>query len=46
MHGAGTALTDAAAEFRAGEPDILPDDPEQRDILLNFHLVIFVIDVE
>ena len=46
LHGAGAALADAAAEFRAGKPYMFPNGPQQRDILLNFHLVIFVIDVE
>ena len=30
MHGASAALRDAAAKFRAGEPEMIPQDPQQR----------------
>jgi hypothetical protein len=32
--GAGAALGDAAAEFRAGEADDVPDDPEERHFFI------------
>jgi hypothetical protein len=30
MHGARAALRDAAAKFRAGKPEMIPQDPQQR----------------
>src|SRR5581483_2097970 len=39
VHGAGTALRDAAAVFRAGEADILTDHPEQRRIRVDIDVL-------
>src|SRR5215510_16539544 len=46
VHGAGAALRDAAAVFRAGEADLLADHPQERGIRLDLHVVDFAVDVE
>ena len=37
MHRAGPALGDAAAELRAGEAKLIPQNPEQRHVILDIH---------
>jgi hypothetical protein len=39
MDGACAALTDAAAEFRAGESDVIANDPQQRRLRIRVHPV-------
>src|SRR6267142_1654743 len=46
MDGAGAALRDAAAVFRAGETDMLADDPQQRRIGLGLHIHRLAVDIE
>src|ERR1043166_3083515 len=46
MDRACAALGDAAAEFRAGETDLLPDHPQERHIRLRLHVAYLAIDVE
>ena len=46
VHGAGAALRDAAAVFRAGEADLLPQHPQQRGVGLHVHLDGFAVDDE
>src|SRR5262249_49121081 len=43
---AGAALGDAAAVFRAGQPDLLPYHPQERHIGLRLHVANFAVDVE
>ena len=44
MHGAGAALRNAAAVFRAGEADLLPDRPQQRRGRIDVNVVGLAID--
>src|SRR5262249_54268717 len=46
VHGAGAALGDAAAIFRAGEADLLADDPQERRVGLCLHVTYTSIDIE
>ena len=46
VHGAGAALRDAAAVFRAGEADLLADDPQERGICFHLDVADSSIDVE
>src|SRR5215831_987112 len=46
VHGAGAALGDAAAIFRAGEADLLADDPQEGRVGLYLHVTYTSIDVE
>jgi hypothetical protein len=46
MHGAGTALGDAAAVFGPGETDMLPDHPQERRVRFDLHHPYPSIDVE
>ena len=46
VHGAGAALADAAAELRAGEAEVLAQDPEQRHVAAHVHVVAFAVYVE
>src|SRR5499427_9548704 len=46
VHGAGAALGDPAAVFRAGEADLLADDPQERGICLHLHVADGVVDIE
>ncbi len=43
MNGASSALRDAAAEFGAGKPQFIADDPEQRRIRLDLEGVLHTI---
>ena len=38
MHGAGAALRDAAAEFGAGQSELVAQHPEQRRLRLDIEL--------
>ena len=44
MHGAGAAFGDAAAVFRAGQPQLVAQDPEQRRLRLDIELVPLPVD--
>src|SRR5205085_2079530 len=44
VHGAGAALGDAAAEFRACQSDLLPQYPEKRSIALDIDLMPGAVD--
>jgi hypothetical protein len=44
MHGAGAALRDAAAEFGAGQSDLIANDPEQRRLRLDVELMRVAVD--
>src|SRR3954471_4012632 len=46
VHRAGAALRDAAAVFRAGQADVLADDPEERRVVLDAHIADFAVDVQ
>src|SRR6266850_2701968 len=46
MHGASAALGDAAAEFRSGQSELLPQDPEKRRIVLDIELMRGPVDVD
>src|SRR5262249_7351714 len=46
VHGAGAALGDPAAVFRAGEADLFADDPQERGICLHLHVADTAVDVE
>src|SRR4051812_17153724 len=46
VHRAGAALRDAAAVFRAGEANVLADDPEERRVVLDAHVADFAVDVQ
>src|ERR1700704_3040436 len=46
VHGAGAALRDATAVFRAGETELLAEHPQQRGLGLHLHVAIYAIDVE
>src|SRR5262245_29139899 len=39
VHGARTALPDAAAEFRAGQADVVTDDPQQRRLRIGIDVM-------
>ena len=45
VHGARAALRDAAAVFRAGEADLLANDPQERGVGLHRHLMDLAVDV-
>ena len=44
VHRAGTALRDAAPEFRAGQLELLTDDPKQRRVGLCLHADRFAVE--
>src|SRR5205823_3339929 len=46
VQGAGAALRDAAAVLRAGEADLLADDPQKRGVGLDLDVADSAIDVE
>src|SRR4051812_24606744 len=46
VHGAGAALGYAATVFRAGETDLLADDPQERGVRLYLHVADIAVDVE
>ena len=46
MHGAGAALRDAAAVFRAGHADPFANDPEQRRVGIDVNIARLAVDVE
>src|SRR3954454_23749252 len=46
VHGAGAALGHAATVFRAGETDLLADDPQERGVRLYLHVADIAVDVE
>src|SRR5712691_11747564 len=46
VHGAGAALRDTAAVLRAGQTDLLADDPQERRPGLHLHVADLAVDVE
>src|SRR3546814_20713049 len=46
MHGASTAHRHATAEFGAGQPELVADDPEQRRVLGNVEITFLAIDLK
>ena len=46
VHRAGAALTDAAAIFRAGEVERIPDRPQQRRVRRNVEIVLDAVDCQ
>src|SRR5262249_5432397 len=46
VHRAGAALRDAAAILRAGQADLLADDPQERCVGLHLHVAYPAVDVE
>src|SRR6266508_1058854 len=46
MHGAGAALRDAAAIFRASEADLLADHPQEWGVRFRLHVTNTAINVE
>src|SRR5262249_14602493 len=46
VNGAGTTLGNTAAVFRAGEPNLLPQHPEQRSALVDINVVGLSVDAE
>ena len=40
MHSAGPALGDAAAIFRAKDPQLIPQDPQKRHLGFDIHLML------
>src|SRR4029079_15791608 len=46
VHRAGAALRDAAAVFRAGQADVLADDPQERRVVLDAHVADLAVDVQ
>src|SRR5665811_2329847 len=45
-YGCGVALCDTAAVFRAGQTDMLPDNPQERRVRLDPHIAHLPIDIE
>src|SRR6266849_4895442 len=46
MHRAGAALRDPAAVLRAGQADLLADDPQERRLGLHLHVADLAVDIE
>ena len=46
VHRAGAAGPDAAPVFRAGELQMLADDPEERHLRAHFDLVVLPVDIQ
>src|SRR3546814_16866879 len=46
MHGASTAHRHATAEFGAGQPELVADDPEQRRVLGHVAITFLAIDLK
>ena len=44
MNGACAALTDAAAEFRAGQPDLIADHPQERRLWIRIDAMSCAVD--
>jgi hypothetical protein len=46
MNGAGAALSDTAAELRAGQADEIAKDPQQRHVGRRVHGMCLAVDIE
>jgi hypothetical protein len=46
MDGAGSALSDSAAELRARELQVIPENPEQGSIRRHIRLVVFAVHMK
>jgi hypothetical protein len=46
MHGASATLSNAAAVFRAGDAQLIPENPEKRHLGLDIHVKWLAIDYQ